>query len=186
MTHVIALMRAVNVGGTGKVPMAELTKVLTKLGYVGVKALLQSGNVVFACTEKSDAKLERALEAAVLRAFGVTTDVYVRTAAEWDAIIANNPFPAEAQNDPGRFVVMTFKSAPIAAKINALRAAIVGRETIDAVGKQLYMIYPDGQGESKLTAALIAKHLGMNGTARNWNTVLKLQAAAAALSGGEL
>ena len=179
MTHVIALLRAVNVGGTGKVPMGELTKVLTKLGFTGVKTLLQSGNVVFACKEKSDAKLEATLEAAVLKAFGVTTDFYVRTAAEWDAIIAKNPFPAHANDDPGRYVVMTFKDAPTAAAVTALRAAIAGTETIEAVGKQLYMYYPDGQGDSKLTAALIAKHLGLKGTARNWNTVLKLQAAAA-------
>jgi uncharacterized protein (DUF1697 family) len=181
MTHVIALLRAVNVGGNGKVPMAELTKVLTKRGYTGVKTLLNSGNVVFACAEKSDAKLETALEAAVAEAVGVTTDFYVRTAAEWDAIIAKNPYPAEAVNDPGHLLVMTFKAAPSAANVKALQAAIVGRETIHAIGKQLYIVYPDGVGTSKLTNAIIDRHLGAKGTARNWNTVLKLAAAAAAL-----
>jgi uncharacterized protein (DUF1697 family) len=176
MTHAIALLRAVNVSGTGKVPMPELAKLLTKLGYSGVKTLLNSGNVVFTCKEKSDA-LEATLEAAVLKAFGITTDFYVRTAAEWDAIIANNPSPEIANDDPARYVVMTFKEAPAAANVKALRAAIVGTETIEAVGKQLYMHYPDGQADTKLTAGLIAKHLGQKGTARNWNTVLKLQAA---------
>jgi uncharacterized protein (DUF1697 family) len=177
MTHAIALLRAVNVGGTGKLTMAELAKLLTKLGYTGVKTLLQSGNVVFACMEKGDAKLEATIETAIAKAFGITTAVYVRTAAEWDAMIAANPFPDAAKSDPSRFHVMAFKSAPSAANVKALQAAIAGNETVHAVGKHLYMIYPDGMGNSKLTNAVIDRKLGLTGTARNWNTVLKLAAA---------
>ena len=64
--------------------------------------------------------------------------------------------------------------------VKALRAAIRGRETIEAVGKQLYVVYPDGVGQSKLTHALIERHLGTRATGRNWNTVLKLAALVAA------
>ncbi len=76
---------------------------------------------------------------------------------------------------------MTFKSAPKAEDVAALQAAIAGRETVTAAGKQLYLVYPDGIGTSKLTNAVIERKLGLTGTARNWNTVLKLAAAAAAL-----
>ena len=179
MTHAtIALLRAVNVGGTGKLPMAELAKLLTKLGYTGVKTLLQSGNVVFACSEKSAAKLEATIEASIAKTFGITSAVYVRSAAEWDAMIATNPFPDAATNEPSRFHVMAFKSAPAPAKVEALQAAIAGNETVAAIGKHLYLIYPDGMGNSKLTNAVIDRKLGLTGTARNWNTVLKLAAAA--------
>ena len=177
MTRVVALLRAVNVGGTKAVAMPALCKLLTGLGFTDVKSLLQSGNVVFGCSGSADAALESTLEAAVATGLGVQTAFFVRSAREWNAIVAANPYPDAARDDPSRFVVMTFKSAPAAKDVAALRAAIVGRETITAVGKQLYAIYPDGQGNSKLTNALIERKLGIPCTARNWNTVQKLAAA---------
>lgn len=182
MTRVIALLRAVNVGGTKAVAMPALCKLLSGLGCTGVRSLLQSGNVVFACSEPANAALEAKLEAALAKGLGVQTAFFVRSLREWEAIVANNPYPEAARDDPGRLVVMTFKSAPKAADVAALQAAIVGRETLTAGGKHAYIIYPDGQGNSKLTNAIIERKLGVPGTARNWNTVLKLAAAAAALS----
>jgi uncharacterized protein (DUF1697 family) len=176
MTRTIALLRAVNVGGTGRLPMAELAKLLTKLGYTEVKTILQSGNAVFTCAGKADAKLEVTLEVAIAKAFGLQTAVVVRNAVEWSAIIAANPFPEMAASDPSHLVVMTCKSAPTAANVKALQAAIAGRETVRAIGKQLYAVYPDGIGDSKLTSALIERKLGTAGTARNWNTVQKIAA----------
>jgi uncharacterized protein (DUF1697 family) len=181
MTRVVALLRAVNVGGTGKVAMPDLCKLLTGLGYTGVKSLMQSGNVIFACDGPAGAALETALEAAVAKKLGVSTDFFVRTAREWDKIVAGNPYPDAAREDPSHLVVMTFKSAPAAKNVAALQAAIAGSETVRVAGKQAYMVYPDGIGTSKLTNAVIERKLGMTGTARNWNTVLKLAAAAAAL-----
>jgi len=179
VTRVVALLRAVNVGGTGKVKMAELCAVMTRLGLRDVKSLLQSGNVVFACDDPADAALEVKLEAAVAKSLGVKTVFFVRTAREWNAIVANNPYPGEARDDPSHMHVMTFKQAPAKKDVAALQAAIVGRETVTAVGKQAYFVYPDGVGTSKLTNALIERKLGLSGTARNWNTVLKLAAAVA-------
>ena len=181
MTRVIALLRAVNVGGTGKVAMTDLTTVLTTAGYGSVKTLLQSGNVVFTSTERADARLEAALEVLIEKTLDVKPAFVVRSAAEWNAIIAENPFPDAAAGDPGRFVLMAMKTPPKPADVRALQSAIVGRETLRAIGKSIYMIYPDGQGNSKLTNLVIERKLGIAGTARNWNTVLKLAAAAAAL-----
>jgi uncharacterized protein (DUF1697 family) len=181
VTRVVALLRAVNVGGTGKVAMPDLCKLLTKLGFTGVKSLLQSGNVVFGCAAAANAALETTLEAAVAKALGVKTEFFVRSAGEWDKIVAQNPYPGPARDDPSHLVVMTFKSPPAAKNVAALQAAISGRETVTAFGKQAYFVYPDGIGTSKLTNAIIERKLGVTGTARNWNTVLKLAAAAAAL-----
>jgi uncharacterized protein (DUF1697 family) len=177
VTRVVALLRAVNVGGTKALAMPALCKLLGAQGFTEVKSLLQSGNVVFGCGAKADAALERQLETVVAKGLGVQTAFFVRTAREWAAIVANNPYPDAARDDPSRFVMMAFKSAPAAKDVAALRAAIVGRETITAVGKQIYAIYPDGQGNSKLTNALIERKLGVACTARNWNTVLKLATA---------
>ena len=179
MTRAVALLRAVNVGGTGKVAMPELCKLLTRIGLHDVKSLLQSGNVVFGTDEAAGSALEAKLEAAVAKSLGVKTIFYVRSAREWSAIVANNPYPDAARDDPSHLVVMTFKSAPARNDVAALQAAIAGRETVTAIGKQAYFIYPDGIGTSKLTNALIERKLGLSGTARNWNTVLKLAAAVA-------
>ena len=103
----------------------------------------------------------------------------LRTADEWDAIIARNPFAEAAKNDPARLILMPLKGAPDAAAIKSLRDGYKGPETIHVAGREAYLIYPEGQGNSKLTNALIERKLGVAGTARNWNTVLKLAALAA-------
>jgi uncharacterized protein (DUF1697 family) len=72
--------------------------------------------------------------------------------------------------------MMCFKDTPAPKNVEALQGAIKGREVVRAVGRQAYVIYPDGVGSSRLTTALIDKTLGLRGTARNWNTVLKLGA----------
>jgi uncharacterized protein (DUF1697 family) len=171
----IALLRAVNVGGTGKVPMAELRAMFAKLGFDDAQTLLQSGNVVFDGGKQKSADLEALLEKETEKRFKHRPDYMIRTGAEWKKLVAANPFTREAKTDPGRLVVLPFKTKPTG-DIKALRAAIKGKEEVELVGRELYAYYPDGQGNSKLSGALIEKHLGARGTARNWNTVLKLAA----------
>jgi uncharacterized protein (DUF1697 family) len=175
VTRRIALLRAVNVGGRTALPMAELRKVLAGLGLKGVQTLLQSGNAVFAGGGKA-ADLESRIEAELKRALKVESDVLIRDAAAWRAMIAANPYPEMAQSDPGHLLVFALKEAPASAAVEKLRAAIVGRETLEARGRELFITYPDGIGRSKLTNTLIEKTLGLRGTGRNWNTVMKLAA----------
>ena len=103
-------------------------------------------------------------------------DCFVRTAVEWAALLAENPFADEARRDPGRLVVMCLKAVPPAEAVKRLHAAIRGSEVLRAADRQLYIVYPDGIGRSRLTGVLIERTLGTRGTARNWNTVLKLAA----------
>jgi uncharacterized protein (DUF1697 family) len=136
---------------------------------------LQSGNVVFSGGSQTGSALERLLETEIEKRLGVQCDCFVRTAAEWGALVARNPFPEQANRDPGHLLAMALRAAPDPRDVKALRAAILGREVIRAVGAHLYVVYPDGIGRSRLTNALIERTLGMRGTARNWNTVLKLE-----------
>lgn len=177
MTTNIALLRAINVGGRNLIPMAELRVLFESLGYTKVRTLLQSGNVVFEAKEKG-AALERELEQHTEKRFKIQVDYFVRGATAWDSMIKRNPFPREAKSDPARFVAMCLKDSPSAEQVDALRAAIRGPETIELRGRELYAVYPAGQGTSKLTNALIEAKLQTRGTARNWNTVLKLAALA--------
>jgi len=160
--------------------MGDLRQFLTTLGMRDAQTLLQSGNVVFKSTISSAAKLERLLEDGSEEHLGVKTEFFVRTASEWQSIISANPFPKEARSDPGFLLIMCLKHAPDASSVIALQKAISGREIVRAIGREAYFVYPDGQGRSRLTLALIEKKLGTRGTGRNWNTVLKLGALAEA------
>jgi uncharacterized protein (DUF1697 family) len=179
MSRQIALLRAVNVGGTGLVPMAKLREVAEAAGLTNVRTLLQSGNLVFEAGKKKADAVEALLEKACAKAFGLDTTIYVRAAAELDAIIAANPFPKEAKDDPGHLHVMFLRDVPPANAFKELQAAIKGRERVHGAGRHAYIVYPDGAGNSKLTTAVVKRHLQTTGTARNWNTLLKLAAALA-------
>ena len=95
-------------------------------------------------------------------------------------MVAGNPFPEEAERDPSHLLVIFLKEAPDRKDVMALQSAIKGREVVRAKGRHAYVVYPDGIGRSRLTSALIEKKLATRGTGRNWNTVLKLGAAAGA------
>ena len=170
----VALLRGINVGGRNMIAMAKLREMLADLGFTGVRTLLQSGNVVFDGSRRADAELERLLETETAARLGVSANYMVRSAGEWARIVARNPFEDMAKNDPSHLVVMCLKSAADAKKVTALQTAIEGPERIHGDGKKLYIAYPAGIGRSKLTGTLIERKLGTRGTARNWNTVLKL------------
>jgi uncharacterized protein (DUF1697 family) len=174
----IALIRGINVGGHRAVAMSDLRDMLAGLGFDGARSLLQSGNLVFRCAAKTDAGLERLLETEAEKRLGFHADFFIRSAKEWREVVARNPFRKEAERDPGHLVVMFLKSMPNANNVKAVNAAIVGPEIVRADGRQLYIVYPARIGKSRLTNALIEKKLGIRGTPRNWNTVLKLNALA--------
>jgi uncharacterized protein (DUF1697 family) len=160
----IALLRGVNVGGNRLVPMADLRAFLAALGCGDPRSLLQSGNLVFTAAARPRGELERWLETEAERRLDLRTGFFVRTALEWRAIVSRNPFPDEATGDPGHLQVMCLKDAPTKAAVEALRARITGRERIHADGTQLYAVYPDGVGTSRLTTALIDSALGTPAT----------------------
>ena len=168
----IALLRGINVGGNKKVAMSDLLALLQRLKFDDARTLLQSGNLVFRTTGKTAAQLEHLLESEVLKRLGLETRFFVRSEEEWKTVIAKNPFPKEAKTDPSRLIVMFLERE--VENEEALRDAIKGRETFRAGGRHLYIVYPDGMGTSKFSHAVIEKKLGMRGTARNWNTVMKL------------
>ena len=166
MTIYVALLRAVNVGGTGMLPMKTLAAMCTELGFAHVKTYIQSGNVVFASKlpkEKACATLERALE----KQMGKKVDVVLRDAAEMKAALARNPFP----NEPPAKVAVVFCSRPVD-KAACRKVLAPAGEKLVAEDQEFYVFYPDGMGQSKL------KFPKMEGvaTVRNINTVAKLVA----------
>jgi len=173
----VALLRAVNVGGRSRLAMADLRAVAAGLGFTEVRTLLQSGNLAFVAKGKASA-LEGALKAALKQHHGIETDFLVRSARELEAVIAANPFPAEARSAPARLLVMFLQDRVTAQAVAALQQASRGPEIIRHKGRELYIVYPDGIGRSKLTGSLIENKLGTRGTGRNWSTVCRLAALA--------
>lgn len=168
MPRQVALLRGVNLGGR-KVVMSELRAVCEKAGFTDVETLIASGNLVLGSKLKAD-KLEAKLETVILDGLGLKTDVYVRTGAELDAILAANPFKAFAKADPNFLVVYFMRAKATAAELEAIeKTALTGEEAVQGKGC-LYIKFPKGQGVSKLKLPKL-------GTARNWNTVSKLAAA---------
>jgi uncharacterized protein (DUF1697 family) len=175
----VVLLRGVNVGGRGKVAMSDLQRAVTSAGFRDVRTVLNAGSLVCSGDQRSAEGVARSVATAVAT-LGLETAVLVRTPAAMSKIVAQNPFPDFAASDPSHLTVTFLPSPPAPKAVAALRAAIVGSETIAAAGAELYATYPDGIGDSKLTAAVVDRTLGLRGTARNWNTVLKLAALAGA------
>ena len=165
MAVFIALLRAVNVGGTSRFPMSELRELCSNCGFAEVTTYIQSGNVVFSSRlAKNDVKLK--LASALRVRMGKPVGVHVRTPAELDAIIKRNPFkPAE----PSRLLVMFLDRAP---QPNVLADLVIpGREEVRLSGREAFVHYPDGMGRSRLKLPF-----AKDATGRNLNTVQKLLA----------
>jgi uncharacterized protein (DUF1697 family) len=174
MPRYVALLRAVNLGGSTQVKMGELRERLTSSGLRGVQTLLQSGNIVFEAEVGQRGAIERRLEDVIARSFDRPTTCFVRSAAEWRSVIDRNPFPRQAAEDPGHTTVLLLKEARPAAAWKALQDGISGREIVRGRSDHGYLVYPDGIGRSQLTLARVERALGTRGTIRNWNTVAKL------------
>ena len=171
----VALLRAVNVGGR-KVTMTELKLTAAKLGFQKARTLVASGNLVFEARANAPAKFETVLETAIEATFGLFSEVMVRSSSDWAAILAANPFPKKALDDPAHLVCMICKAAPetglLGAYLKAFRARHDKGERLEVVGREIYIDYGASIGQSKL----VLPKTVCTGTARNWNTMLKLEA----------
>jgi uncharacterized protein (DUF1697 family) len=178
MARLIALLRAVNVGGR-KLPMAELRALCGELGWEGVETYIQSGNVVFSASGKTEA-LEAELERAIEARFGMAVPVMVRTASQWAGYVAANPFPKAAEDEPNRLQLLVSKETPRGDAAGKLMERAKAGEAVGAAGGALWFHFPEGVGTSKLTPVLMDKAAGSPSTSRNWRTVLKLREMAQA------
>jgi len=170
MKAFIALLRAVNVGGTGKLPMTELKVMCEAAGFNSVRTYIASGNVVFQ-SAKSESQVKAVLDVGLAAYFGKPVGVLVRTAAEMAAVLAKNPFPAMPANLTHAFFL---DKPPAADALDAVSGKV--NEQLRLGLREVYVYYPDGAGQSKLKIPA-----AKTGTARNMNTVAKLAEMAAAL-----
>ena len=172
MARLIALLRAVNVGGR-KLPMAELRSLAEGIGLSEPRTFIQSGNLVFTAPG-SAAALEAKLEQAIAARFGFHSDAIVRTASQWRRLVESNPFRKESDRAPNRVHAGLAKSKLAAGAAAAIAEAAAAGERVEEAGGALWFHYPQGAGTSKLTPKLIDRAAGSPVTARNWRTVTAL------------
>ncbi|MGE5159623.1 MAG: DUF1697 domain-containing protein [Gemmatimonas sp.] len=164
----VALLRAVNVGGNGKLPMNELKAMCEALGFTAVRTYIASGNVVFQC-RKSEAAIKAALETQLEAYAGKPVGVLVRSAEEMARVASDNPFP---KAKPNYTVAVFLDRAPPADALTGVRGQ--QDEEIRLGRREIYIHYPQGMGRSKLAIAA-----AKTGTARNMNTIATLARMAA-------
>jgi uncharacterized protein (DUF1697 family) len=162
MTDFVALVRAVNVGGTGKLPMTELRAMCEAEGFARVRTYIASGNVVFE-SDRDAAAVKASLEARLAAYAGKPVGVCVRTAAEMAAVLAANPFPDDA---PNRTLAIFLDAPPPADALDHVTHQTIERVALGA--REIYVAYGEAMARSRLAIPAAAR-----GTARNMNTVAR-------------
>jgi uncharacterized protein (DUF1697 family) len=166
----ICFLRGVNVGGNKLLKMAELKVLFDSLKLRDAKTYLQSGNVVFRSDETDRAVLTRRIEDGIRKKSGMEVKIILRTTDELRKVIAANPLAPETRNPSG--LVVAFLGGPIGDTAKSLLTSLkIPSEELYFGKQELYLYFVESMARSKLAAALTEKKLGVNVTARNWNTV---------------
>jgi uncharacterized protein (DUF1697 family) len=163
MRTYIALLRAVNVGGTGKLSMLDLKRLCSEAGFDDVRTYIASGNVIFGSAENADT-VKSTLQRWLSDHIGKPVDVFIRTSAEMRALLRASPFP---KAEPARTYAFFLAGKPPRDALVHVRHQ--KDEEISLGTREIYVHYPSGMGQSKLVIPA-----GSPGTARNMNTVAKL------------
>jgi uncharacterized protein (DUF1697 family) len=171
MTSFIALLRAVNVGGTGKLPMTDLKTMCEAAGFNSVRTYIASGNVIFE-SRLDETAVRMALEKRLLAYAGKPVAVMVRTADEMAEVLAKNPFPHAPGN---RTMAIFLDAAPPKDALDSLSGRV--DEDVGLGRREIYVLYGENMARSKLKIPA-----AKSGTARNMNTVAKLASMAGAHS----
>jgi uncharacterized protein (DUF1697 family) len=172
MDTYIALFRGINVGGKNIIPMIELVDVFKSLGLSNIKTYIQSGNVVFQCTNINRVELLQRICAAIEKHCSVVIQVLILDVNELANAIALNPFP-EAKAEPNTLHFFFLSSLPAKPNLETLESVKKDSEQFRLIDKVFYLYTPEGVGRSKL-AMKVEKALGVAVTARNWRTVSKI------------
>ena len=167
-TAYILLFRGV--GGATQLPTAPLREALTGAGFENVATYINSGNAVLRSPLPREDVIVSVAKICEER-FGFTKAIYAPTLAEWETLIANNPFPDF--ETPKSLHAAVLAGDPAGGAVERLRAHAGDGERIEVVGRVAYLHTPNGFGTSKL-GEKFDKRIGVDNTARNWNTVLKL------------
>lgn len=167
----VALLRGINIGPNKRIKMDDLRKSCESLGFTQVKTYIQSGNVVFKAGKSSPVVLSKKLEARIVKDFGFSASVIVRTGDELGETIAANPFLKQRGIDPEKLHVTFLSEPPAAPAIKKLAEYTIAPDKSGCVGSTIYLYLPNGFSASSLFRVPWEKALSVVTTTRNWRTV---------------
>jgi uncharacterized protein (DUF1697 family) len=169
--RVAALLRGINIGPSKRISMPALREIVESLGHRDVETYLQSGNVVFTAAKGACRDLGPAIERTIADATGLLVPVLVRTGRELADVVSANPY---AVDDPTRVVVAFLGKAVELSRLGLGDLSSYAPDDLTQVGRELFVSVPNGQGRSKLMAALTSGRTPTLVTVRNWRTVVAL------------
>ena len=169
MPTYIALLRGINVGGRGKVPMRDLVTLFDGLGHTNVRTYLQSGNVVFTSKAASPGRVKSAIEHGIEAEFGFEVAVLLRTPAELAAVLHQNPLGDEAY-------VTFLDGKPDRKRVEAIDSAAYAPDEFVVRGREVFVRCPNGYGRTKINNSFFERKLAVQATTRNWKSVTTLHA----------
>jgi uncharacterized protein (DUF1697 family) len=178
MPTFIAMLRGINVTGHKIIKMEALRASFAALGFKNVQSYVQSGNLIFEAPNASIAGLSAKIEKKILRDFGHSVPVFLRTPKEMAEIIQRNPFPKDPAIDQSKLHVTFLADVAPKNAAELLQPLAAGPEQIRVVGREIYIYCPLGYGTSKISNNAIEKKLSLGATTRNWKTTNTLLAMA--------
>lgn len=170
----ISMLRGVNLAGHNIIKMEALRALYESLGMRNPQTLIQSGNVVFGTKERNCAALTKRISDGIERKFGFRPPVILRTTSELREVIAKNPFAARKGIDPSKLLVHFLDCDPGREIREQVLAIESHPEELRALGRELYIYFPNGMARPKLSLPKVERVLKIACTGRNWNTVQKL------------
>src|SRR5579872_3098385 len=174
MPTYVAMLRGINVSGHKTVKMERLRSSFASLGFSNVKTYVQSGNVIFEAANDSVASLSGKIERKILRDFGFSVPVFLRTVREIGEIIKRNPFLKISNIDHSKLHVTFLSDAPPKTAAGQLQPLATEPEQLRVIGREIYLYCPDGYGKTRLSNAAIEGKLSVGATTRNWTTTKAL------------
>jgi len=171
MPTYIAMLRGINVGGQKSIKMELLRKSFEALKFKDVKTYVQSGNVIFKGPTKSPDSLSKLIEKRILKGFGFSVPVLVKTSQEMGQTVQSNPFVRVKKIDSSKLYVTFLFEKPQRALLAKLDELDQSTDQLSYSGKEIYLYCPNGYGVTKLSNTAFEKKLAVTATARNWNTV---------------
>lgn len=170
----IAMLRGINIGPHKRMKMEKLRASSEALGFEAVKTYIQSGNLVFRAGKLRPEALSKKLEEQIVRDFGFSSDIIIRSKAEFDEIVTGNPLLRERALDQSKLHVLFTREAPSPAAIRKLESLTLEPDKVRHAGQEIYFYFPNGVSGSSLWKHPLDRVLEVPGTMRNWRTVVTL------------
>jgi uncharacterized protein (DUF1697 family) len=172
----VVMLRGINLGASNRIAMPALRDALSAAGFENPRTYVQSGNIVIE-TGLDESELLDSVETLITQQFGLNVPAVTRNGLELARVVAENPFPELADQEPKRFQVTFLRDEPGSEAEQRLAELATSSERVALRGREIYAWHPDGIARSKLALKIGAKSvLGkpVTTTSRNWATVLTL------------